>query len=107
MACAGATPTLNSATFIFDSQGCTVTVNASVDIPCGSSGWSLSVYEDPGSMATFGTQIDTVAMPYGPTTFGYSKVFSLQCKDPGPYTFSVRVECPGGYTGGSMSQTIN
>jgi hypothetical protein len=58
-------------------------------------------------MATFGTQIDTVAMPYGPTTFGYSKVFSLQCKDPGPYTFSVRVECPGGYTGGSMSQTIN
>jgi hypothetical protein len=76
---------------------------ASVDIPCGATGYSIHSYLDPGSMATFAHQLEDVFLPYGPATYNYSKVVSLQCNDPGPYTWSVRIECDSG--GGPFSES--
>jgi len=107
MACSGSVPTITTGAAVYDFVGCTLTYVATIDIPCGSSGYKLYAYLDPGTSPTFAHQVDSVALPSGPATYSYNKVVTMNCQAPGNYAWSIRIECDGVGTYGDAHGTFN
>lgn len=108
MACSGTEPSI-TAWDVSTEGSCSINLDGTIDIPCGSTGYVAKIYKKKGSAPTFdpGELIQTIPLPDGPDTYVIDETDDVTNEGQGAYHYAVRIECDdGSSTHGSSSDSV-